>query len=137
MVIPKLKKKLFPGHNGAGKTTTMRIMTGETAPSRGQVKIGGHNITINKDEAFRTLGYCPQHDALWKNITVREHLEVYAAIRGVRRKDLPRVINTYLHGLHIAEHANKQTQHCSGGTRRKLSYAMAMVGSPKVVLLDE
>ncbi|XP_037043268.1 ATP-binding cassette sub-family A member 9-like [Bradysia coprophila] len=125
------------GHNGAGKTTTMRIMTGETAPSRGQVKIGGHNITINQDEAFRTLGYCPQHDALWKNITVREHLEVYAAIRGVTRKDLPRVINTYLHGLHIAEHANKQTQHCSGGTRRKLSYAMAMVGSPKVVLLDE
>lgn len=62
------------GHNGAGKTTTMRIMTGETAPSHGQVKIGGHNITINKDEAFRTLGYCPQHDALWKNITVREHL---------------------------------------------------------------
>lgn len=59
---------------GAGKTTTMRIMTGETAPGRGQVKIGGHNITINKDEAFRTLGYCPQHDALWKNITVREHL---------------------------------------------------------------
>lgn len=64
-------------------------------------------------------------------------VEVYAAIRGVSRKDLPRVINTYLHGLHIAEHANKQTQHCSGGTRRKLSYAMAMVGSPKVVLLDE
>lgn len=125
------------GHNGAGKTTTMRIMTGETAPSHGQVKIGGHNIKINQDEAFRTLGYCPQHDALWKNITVREHLEVYAAIRGVSRKDLPRVINTFLHGLHIAEHANKQTQHCSGGTRRKLSYAMAMVGSPKVVLLDE
>lgn len=125
------------GHNGAGKTTTMKIMTGETAPSRGQVKIGGHNITINQAQAFRTLGYCPQHDALWKNITVREHLEVYAAIRGVARKDMARVVNTYLHGLHIGEHANKQTQHCSGGTRRKLSYAMAMVGAPKVVLLDE
>lgn len=48
-----------------------------------------------------------------------------------------RLINTYLSGLHITEHANKQTQHCSGGTRRKLSYAMAMVGAPKVVLLDE
>lgn len=125
------------GHNGAGKTTTMKIMTGETAPSRGQVKIAGHNICIDKDRAFQTMGYCPQHDALWKNITVREHLEVYASIRGISRKDLPRVINTYLHGLHIAEHANKQTQHCSGGTRRKLSYAMAMVGAPKVVLLDE
>jgi ATP-binding cassette, subfamily A (ABC1), member 5 len=125
------------GHNGAGKTTTMKIMTGETPPTTGQVKIGGHNITIAKDAAFKTLGYCPQHDALWKTMTVREHLEVYASIRGVSRKDLPRLINTYLHGLRIAEHANKQTQHCSGGTRRKLSYAMAMVGAPRVVLLDE
>lgn len=125
------------GHNGAGKTTTMKIMTGETAPTRGTVRVAGHSITINQDDAFKTLGYCPQHDALWKNITVREHLELYACIRGVTRKDLNRLVTTYLTGLHITEHANKQTQHCSGGTRRKLSYAMAMVGAPKVVLLDE
>ncbi|XP_053669271.1 cholesterol transporter ABCA5-like [Anopheles marshallii] len=125
------------GHNGAGKTTTMKIMTGETAPTRGTVRVAGHSITINQDDAFKTLGYCPQHDALWKNVTVREHLELYARIRGVRGKDLNRLISTYLTGLHINEHANKQTQHCSGGTRRKLSYAMAMVGAPKVVLLDE
>ncbi|EAT44278.1 AAEL004331-PA [Aedes aegypti] len=125
------------GHNGAGKTTTMKIMTGETMPTRGTVRVAGHSITINQDDAFKTLGYCPQHDALWKNITVREHLELYARIRGVARKDMNRLISTYLKGLHISEHANKQTQHCSGGTRRKLSYAMAMVGSPKVVLLDE
>ncbi|XP_055621731.1 cholesterol transporter ABCA5-like [Toxorhynchites rutilus septentrionalis] len=125
------------GHNGAGKTTTMKIMTGETAPTRGTVRVAGHSITINQDDAFKTLGYCPQHDALWKNITVREHLELYARIRGVSRKDLNRLVTTYLTGLHISEHANKHTQHCSGGTRRKLSYAMAMVGAPKVVLLDE
>uniref|UniRef100_A0A182UJ49 ABC transporter domain-containing protein n=1 Tax=Anopheles melas TaxID=34690 RepID=A0A182UJ49_9DIPT len=125
------------GHNGAGKTTTMKIMTGETAPTRGTVRVAGHSITINQDDAFKTLGYCPQHDALWKNVTVREHLELYARIRGVSGKDLNRLISTYLTGLHINEHANKQTQHCSGGTRRKLSYAMAMVGAPKVVLLDE
>ncbi|XP_053687568.1 cholesterol transporter ABCA5-like [Sabethes cyaneus] len=125
------------GHNGAGKTTTMKIMTGETIPTRGTVRVAGHSITINQDDAFKTLGYCPQHDALWKNITVREHLELYARIRGVTRKDLNHLVTTYLTGLHINEHANKQTQHCSGGTRRKLSYAMAMVGAPKVVLLDE
>lgn len=125
------------GHNGAGKTTTMKIMTGETAPTNGHIKIGGHNITINRNDAFRSLGYCPQHDALWKTITVREHLEIYASIRGVARKDLSRVVNTYLHGLQIVDHANKQTQNCSGGTQRKLSYAIAMVGMPKVVLLDE
>ncbi|KAB0791349.1 hypothetical protein PPYR_03149 [Photinus pyralis] len=125
------------GHNGAGKTTTMKIIIAEEAPTRGRVQIGGHNITCSLDNAFQLLGYCPQHDALWKNITVREHLECYAAIRGVPFKDIPRVVELYLAGLQIEEHASKQTQHCSGGTRRKLSFAMAMVGNPKIVLLDE
>lgn len=102
-----------------------------------QVQIGGESITSNMNSAFQLLGYCPQHDALWKNITVREHLECYANIRGVPYHDIPRIINSYLNGLQIQEHAEKQTYQCSGGTRRKLSFAMAMVGNPKVVLLDE
>lgn len=125
------------GHNGAGKTTTMRIMIAEEAPTCGSVQVCGQNINSNTHEAFQLMGYCPQHDALWKNITVREHLECYAAIRGVPSKDISRLIDLYLEGLQIHEHASKQTQHCSGGTRRKLSFAMAMVGGPKVVLMDE
>ncbi|KAL7012162.1 hypothetical protein ACKWTF_014662 [Chironomus riparius] len=125
------------GHNGAGKTTTLRVMTGEIAATKGQINIGGKNITSSHNDVFKMMGYCPQYDALWKNVTVREHLEVYAAIRGVGVKDRKRLINTYLHGLHITEHANKQTRHLSGGTKRKLSYAIAMLGSPKIVLLDE
>ncbi|KAJ8972472.1 hypothetical protein NQ317_016605 [Molorchus minor] len=125
------------GHNGAGKTTTMKIITAEEAPTRGRVQIGGESITSNMNSAFQLLGYCPQHDALWKNITVREHLECYAAIRGVPYNNISKVVNLYLSGLQIHEHADKQTQQCSGGTRRKLSFAMAMVGNPKVVLLDE
>lgn len=78
------------GHNGAGKSSTMKIITGETAPTKGQVKIGGFNITNSQSDAFQMLGYCPQHDALWKNVTVREHLELYAAIRGVPIKDKKR-----------------------------------------------
>lgn len=127
----------FLGHNGAGKTTTMKIITGETAPSKGQVKIGGLNITNGKKFTFGKIGYCPQHDALWKNVTVREHIELYAAIRGIPLKDRKRIINIYIHGLQISEHANKLTKEISGGTKRKLSYIIAMLGSPKVVLLDE
>lgn len=78
------------GHNGAGKTTTMRIMIAEEAPTRGRVQIGGHSVTSSMAKCFQILGYCPQHDALWKNITVREHLECYAAIRGVSSSDIPR-----------------------------------------------
>ncbi|KMQ94889.1 atp-binding cassette sub-family a member 2-like protein [Lasius niger] len=125
------------GHNGAGKTTTMKIIIAEEAATRGRVQIGGHNINTHMADAFRQMGYCPQHDAQWKNITVREHLECYAAIRGVPWSDVDRIVDLYLSGLQIHEHADKQTQECSGGTRRKLSFAMAMVGGPKVVLMDE
>ncbi|GAB1868912.1 ABC transporter domain-containing protein [Camponotus japonicus] len=125
------------GHNGAGKTTTMRIIIAEEAATRGRVQIGGHNINTSMADAFRQMGYCPQHDAQWKNITVREHLECYAAIRGVPWSEVNRIVDLYLSGLQIHEHADKQTQECSGGTRRKLSFAMAMVGGPKVVLMDE
>lgn len=125
------------GHNGAGKTTTMKIIIAEEAATRGRVQIGGHNIHSHMAEAFRQMGYCPQHDAQWKNITVREHLECYAAIRGVPWGEISRIVDLYLSGLQIHEHADKQTQECSGGTRRKLSFAMAMVGGPKVVLMDE
>ncbi|CAD6242712.1 GSCOCT00009542001.2-RA-CDS [Cotesia congregata] len=125
------------GHNGAGKTTTMKIITAEEAATRGRVQIAGFNINSQLTDAFRQMGYCPQHDAQWKNITVREHLECYAAMRGVPWSDIDRIVDLYLSGLQIHDHADKQTQECSGGTRRKLSYAMAMVGAPKVVLMDE
>ncbi|XP_072159520.1 cholesterol transporter ABCA5 [Bemisia tabaci] len=125
------------GHNGAGKTTTMKIVTAEEHPTRGRVFIGGEQIESNVSDAFRLLGYCPQHDVHWKNITIREHLEVYAAIRGVVEEEIPKVVDAFLTGLQIHEHANKEAQHCSGGTRRKLSFAMAMIGNPCVVLLDE
>lgn len=114
-------------------------------------------------QAFQKLGYCPQHDAQWKKISCREHLEVYAAIRGVPSKDISRyneiillgsnlylvlcsytnffvpyrLVDAFLAGLQMKEHANKPASACSGGTRRKLSFAMAMVGNPSVVLMDE
>nr|XP_050848484.1 cholesterol transporter ABCA5-like [Vespula vulgaris]XP_050848485.1 cholesterol transporter ABCA5-like [Vespula vulgaris]XP_050848486.1 cholesterol transporter ABCA5-like [Vespula vulgaris] len=125
------------GHNGAGKTTTMRIIIAEEAATRGRVQIDGYNIHSQMAEAFRQMGYCPQHDAQWKNITVREHLECYAAIRGVPSQEIKKIVDLYLSSLQIHEHADKQIQECSGGTRRKLSFAMAMVGGPKVVLMDE
>ncbi|CAH2093421.1 unnamed protein product [Euphydryas editha] len=125
------------GHNGAGKTTTMKIITAEERLTCGTVMLGGQNIEEAQSSAFQMLGYCPQHDALWKNVTIREHLECYAAIRGISKADTPRIVEAYLQGLQIAEHAGKNAEECSGGTRRKLSFALAMVGSPRVVLLDE
>ena len=64
-------------------------------------------------------------------------MELYAAIRGVSAKDIARLANQFMEGLRIKEHAKKYSNDCSGGTKRKLSYAMAMLGKPKIVLLDE
>ncbi|XP_075983489.1 cholesterol transporter ABCA5-like isoform X2 [Anticarsia gemmatalis] len=125
------------GHNGAGKTTTMKIITAEERPTHGVVMLGSQNIDESMSTAFQMLGYCPQHDALWKNVTIREHIECYAAIRGVSKQDTPRIVDAYLNGLQIMEHAGKNADECSGGTKRKLSFALAMVGCPRVVLLDE
>ncbi|XP_036138839.1 ABC transporter A family member 1 [Monomorium pharaonis] len=125
------------GHNGAGKTTAMKIIIAEEVPTRGRVQISGHNINTHMMDAYRQMGYCPQHDAQWKNITVREHLECYAAIRGVPPSEIDRIVDLYLSDLQIQDHADKQSQECSGGTKRKLSFAMAMVGGPKVILMDE
>ena len=70
----------------------MRMITAEENPSRGNIKIGKHDIESNSSEGFQYLGYCPQFDAVWRKITVREHLETYAAIRGVATKDIKRFL---------------------------------------------
>merc|ERR1719341_1749882 len=113
------------GHNGAGKTTTMRMIIQEEASTSGKVRIGEEDITSN------------QSAAVWQRVTVKEHLEVYAAIRGVPADKISTLVEGYMTGLRIKEHEKKYAKDCSGGTKRKLSYAMAMLGDPKIVLLDE
>ncbi|XP_069935833.1 cholesterol transporter ABCA5 isoform X2 [Cherax quadricarinatus] len=125
------------GPNGAGKTTSLRIMTAEEKPTKGKVQICGENVASSMSIVFKAMGYCPQHDALWKNTTVAEHIECYAEVRGIQKDQVKLLINTYLKGLEIEEHRKKKSKNCSGGTKRKLSYIISMIGHPKVVLLDE
>ena len=125
------------GHNGAGKTTTMRMVIQEEGVTSGRVRIGEEEVVSNQAEAFQQLGYCPQFDAVWQRVTVREHLALYATLRGVPKARIPSLVSSYFTGLRIEEHADKYAKDCSGGTKRKLSYAMSMLGAPKIVLLDE
>ncbi|KAK7506564.1 hypothetical protein BaRGS_00002039, partial [Batillaria attramentaria] len=107
------------GPNGAGKTTALSMMTGEVHPTQGKVVVANHQIRSNMSDAFQQLGFCPQHDALWELARLEEHLEFF------------------VEHLRLQEHRKKNSKKLSGGTKRKLSYAMAMLGNPKVVLLDE
>ncbi|XP_059141165.1 cholesterol transporter ABCA5-like [Physella acuta] len=125
------------GPNGAGKTTALSMIIAETKPTCGQVIVNGHNIRSHMLSVMACLGYCPQHDALWETITLKEHLEFYAAVKGVSSKHIGKVVNYYLEKMNLKEHKNKQTVTLSGGTKRKLSYLLSILGSPQLVLLDE
>lgn len=75
------------GHNGAGKTTAISVLTGMLAPSAGDARIGGASILTSMRAIRANLGVCPQFDILWPEITVEEHLRLYAAIKGYGRAD--------------------------------------------------
>ncbi|CAL1534216.1 unnamed protein product [Lymnaea stagnalis] len=125
------------GPNGAGKTTALSMIIAETEPTCGKVVVSGHNVRTHLLTVLECLGYCPQHDALWETITLEEHIKCFAAIKGIDPKRLDDVVNFYISNLKLEEHRKKHAKKLSGGTKRKLSYIMSMLGSPHLVLLDE
>ncbi|KAJ3669241.1 hypothetical protein LUZ60_011191 [Juncus effusus] len=127
----------FLGTNGAGKTTTLSMLTGEEIPTDGTAYILGNDIRSNPKAARRHIGYCPQFDALLEFLTVREHLELYARIKGVSESSLNNVVNEKLTEFDLWKSEDKPSFALSGGNKRKLSVATAMIGNPPIVILDE
>ncbi|KAJ9460711.1 ABC transporter A family member 1 [Diplonema papillatum] len=134
----------FLGTNGAGKTTTLSVLSGEYPPSAGRAFIGqnpetghGYDVVHDAQLARQSLGFCPQFDACLDNLTVQEHLQFFAALRGVPKKHVTPSIELLLEGLDLAPHRAKTSKSLSGGNRRKLSVAIALMGGPPVIFLDE
>lgn len=125
------------GVNGAGKTTTFRMLTGDLPMSSGNAYLGEANLQHDLQEFQSKIGYCPQFDAQIDKLTGRETLELFALIRGVPNHRIPSVINYMINLADLQAHADKPTEAYSGGSRRKLSIAMALIGNPPVVFLDE
>lgn len=127
----------FLGTNGAGKTSTLSMLTGAILPSAGRAFLGGFDIVQEQRKVRRLLGYCPQHDALLDRLTVREHLELFGRIKGISRQELRRLCDQMMQDLSLSPHVDKLSMTLSGGNKRKLSLAIALMGSPPLVLLDE
>uniref|UniRef100_A0A131Y9J2 ATP-binding cassette, subfamily A (ABC1), member 3 n=1 Tax=Rhipicephalus appendiculatus TaxID=34631 RepID=A0A131Y9J2_RHIAP len=125
------------GVNGAGKTTTFRMLTGDLPMSSGNAYLGEASLQNDLQEFQSKIGYCPQFDAQIDKLTGRETLELFALIRGVPTHRVPSVVNYMINLADLQAHANKPTEAYSGGSRRKLSIAMALIGNPPVVFLDE
>lgn len=125
------------GQNGAGKSTTMNILSGLTPASSGDANIYGYSISSQIHIIRKFMGICPQHDILFVDLTAREHIELYAGIKGIPRKDLPRLIESRLKAVRLWKVADQRAGTYSGGMKRRLSVAISTIGDPKVVFMDE
>ncbi|XP_023820616.1 retinal-specific ATP-binding cassette transporter isoform X2 [Oryzias latipes] len=125
------------GVNGAGKTTTFKMLTGDTDVSSGDASVAGYSILTQMLDVHQNMGYCPQFDAIDELLTGMEHLYLYARLRGVPESEIPRVAEWGIRKLGLTEYASRCAGTYSGGYRRKLSTAIAMIGCPALVLLDE
>ncbi|ORZ35180.1 hypothetical protein BCR44DRAFT_34378 [Catenaria anguillulae PL171] len=125
----------FLGPNGAGKSTAISILIGLLKPTRGSATICNKSVVPFDPAIKRTLGVCPQHDKTFPDLTVREHLEAFARIKGLA--NVEGAVQTALKDMALVEVEHKQCKELSGGNRRRLSIAIACLGRPQVVILDE
>ncbi|XP_073463276.1 ABC-type organic anion transporter ABCA8-like [Aquarana catesbeiana] len=124
------------GPNRAGKTTSLLILAGEMKPTAGQVVLGKAGDPLRTEDSA-ALGFCPQHNPLWPNLTVKEHLEIYAAVKGMNKEDTDRAIKRVSEALEMKDHLDKPAKKLSAGVSRKVCFAIGMLGNPTIVLLDE
>mmetsp|Transcript_44281 Transcript_44281/g.32259 ORF Transcript_44281/g.32259 Transcript_44281/m.32259 type:complete len:172 (+) Transcript_44281:556-1071(+) len=125
------------GVNGAGKTTTFKTLTNDIYPTLGSIKIHGMEVSSNFQQVRKLIGYCPQFDTIFESMTVWEHLDYYARIKGIRKHLRDKLINDKIEELNLTEYRDKPSGTLSGGNKRKLSVSMALLGNPPIILLDE
>uniref|UniRef100_A0A5F8H1F9 ABC transporter domain-containing protein n=1 Tax=Monodelphis domestica TaxID=13616 RepID=A0A5F8H1F9_MONDO len=126
------------GHNGAGKSTSIRMITGDTRPTAGKVVLKGSKTSQQRNiNATNILGYCAQENSLWQNFTVREHLEIYAAVKGMKKGDAMVTISRLKDALKLQDYMKVPIKELSTGITRKLCFALSILGNPAVILLDE
>ncbi|KAK4312219.1 hypothetical protein Pmani_016341 [Petrolisthes manimaculis] len=125
------------GHNGAGKTTTMSMLTGLFPPSSGTALVGGYDIVKQMNEVRRSLGLCPQHDVLFDELTVAEHIIFFSKLKGMTTKKAEEEIIKMVEKLKLEDKRDAMSKTLSGGMKRKLSVGIALCGGSRVVFLDE
>ena len=127
------------GHNGAGKSTTISMLSGLYEATSGQAIYDNMNILLDSNmDIFRSrLGICPQHDVLFEELTVEEHLKMFCVFKGVDSASISAEIHKSLKDFELLSKRNVQVKNLSAGQRRKLSISIALVGGSEVIFLDE
>ena len=125
------------GPNGAGKTTTLRLALGLTRPDSGAITLLDHDVLTHAREARTRVGVVPQLDNLDPDFTVRENLLVYGRYFGITHLELERRIPELLEYAGLAARADARIQTLSGGMKRRLTLARALINDPDLLFLDE
>ncbi|TDL17229.1 P-loop containing nucleoside triphosphate hydrolase protein [Rickenella mellea] len=126
------------GPNGAGKTTTIDIIRGDVPPGHGEVLVEGSSVITHPKTARLSLGVCPQFTAIDSKLSVREHLMIYGRLKGLKRgAEVNKDVQALLDVTALSEYADRLAVDLSGGNQRKLSLAIALIGNPPVILIDE
>ena len=127
----------FLGPNGAGKSTTMNIMTGCLSATEGAVRIDGHDIFEEPEQAKRLIGYLPEQPPLYMNETPEEYLRFVGEATGLRGTELERQISEVIRQTGIEGVARRRISALSKGYKQRVGIAQALLGNPKVIILDE
>ena len=133
------KGELFSllGVNGAGKTTTIKMLTCLTRPTDGDARVGGHSIITEGEQVKALIGVSPQETAVAPNLTVRENLELICGIHGFSREKTAGKIDELSRQFDLEAVLNRRAGKLSGGWQRRVSIAMALIGEPEILFLDE
>lgn len=125
------------GPNGAGKTTFLRQLTTELRPTSGSVEIFGVNAVATPERAKRMMGITPQEAGVFESLTVQEHFELFARLKGLPKREAHAATQEVITALGLETEINKRVGSLSGGQRRRILIGLAMLGRPPLLVLDE
>ncbi|XP_011644080.1 retinal-specific ATP-binding cassette transporter-like [Pogonomyrmex barbatus] len=125
------------GVNGAGKSTTFRMLTGEEMSNSGIMYLKQAEIHSDRTNYLSEMGYCPQTDALIPSLNTFDHLRLFARLRGIPKSNVELEVNKWINRLNLTACMKQPSSTYSGGNKRRLNIAMALIGNPTLVLLDE
>lgn len=125
------------GPNGSGKSSLLNLITGLVEPTSGSVLVNGFDLYQSTNLARNSMALCPQNNPLYDELTVRQHLLLYARIKNFPLDQMPEEVDNILHLVDLTSHSSKVPHQLSGGMKRKLCLAIALVGGSEILILDE